>query len=390
MACSGLPSSRVIWSAIRRSFSTTSAGTSSRITYSGRMAAVQVARHVSAVEPGEPAELQLLLQARACFLDELLDRGARPGLRGQQRQPVGDPGLAGRARDLGGHLLEQVGLGDEVGLAVQLDEHAGLGTVEFGRHQAVGRGAGGPLVHVLGALEPEQLDRGLQVAVRLAQRVLAVHHAGAALVAKPLHVSGGEIRHVLVSHSDTSSVPAAACPSWSPGALSLAASPAVAAVTSLAASAVTSFAVAAVTSFAVAAVTWFAASFAAAALFAASFAAAAWSSAASAMAVRSSAWSAAAAVSLRIADSALISRAAAPSAAAAATVAVSAEPAWEPTSSSRSHSASGSSVPIWLPDGFSSPEAAPARAIRPSATASATTRVSSATLRIASSLPGIG
>ena len=35
-------------------------------------------------------------------------------------------------------------------------------------------------------------------------------------------------------------------------------------------------------------------------------------------------------------------------------------------------------------------EAAPARAIRPSATASATTLVSSATLRIASSLPGIG
>src|SRR6185312_4737222 len=88
---------------------------------------------------------------------------------------------------------------DEVGLAVQLDEHAGPGAVEFGHDQAVGRGAGGALVHVLGALEPEQFDRGLDVAVGFGERVLAVHHAGAGLLAKPLHVSGGEIRHVLVS-----------------------------------------------------------------------------------------------------------------------------------------------------------------------------------------------
>ena len=75
---------------------------------------------------------------------------------------------------------------------------------------------------------------------------------------------------------------------------------------------------------------------------------------------------------------------------AAALGALAAVAFWEPSSSSRSHSASGSSVPIWAPAGLSSPEAAPARAIRPSATASATTLVSSATLRIASSLPGIG
>ena len=64
-----------------------------------------------------------------------------------------------------------------------------------------------------------------------------------------------------------------------------------------------------------------------------------------------------------------------------------------PSSSARSHSASGSAAPS-TPSagaaGFSSPAAAPARAIRPSATASATTLVRSATLRIASSFPGIG
>ena len=57
------------------------------------------------------------------------------------------------------------------------------------------------------------------------------------------------------------------------------------------------------------------------------------------------------------------------------------------SSSSRSHSASGSSAPTpRSPLGLRAPE----RAIRPSATASATTRVSRATERIASSLPGIG
>src|SRR6266536_2965370 len=165
----------------------------------GRIAAMQVARHVAALEPGEPAELQLLLQARAGLVDQLLDGGARAGLGGQQRQPVGDLGGDRGFRDLPSCLLEQVGLRDEVRLAVQLDQHAGPGAVEFGHDQAVGRGAGGALVHVLGALEPEQLDRRLDVAVGFIECVLAIHHAGAGLLAEPLHVSGGKIRHVLVS-----------------------------------------------------------------------------------------------------------------------------------------------------------------------------------------------
>src|ERR1700726_999250 len=95
IACSGLPSSRVISSAIRRSFSTTSAGTSSRVTYwaggaaiccarafatargGGRqvpVGTVQVGGHVAAVEAGVPAELDLLLDRGAGLLDEQLDR----------------------------------------------------------------------------------------------------------------------------------------------------------------------------------------------------------------------------------------------------------------------------------------------------------------------------
>jgi hypothetical protein len=62
-----------------------------------------------------------------------------------------------------------------------------------------------------------------------------------------------------------------------------------------------------------------------------------------------------------------------------------------PSSSSRSHSASGSSAATTPGCGFSSPARAfPERAIRPSATAVAMILVSSSAERIASSLPGIG
>ena len=59
----------------------------------------------------------------------------------------------------------------------------------------------GPLADVLGALDAQRLDRGVEVAVGLDQGVLAVHHARAGQVAEPLHVSGGVVRHVLISRS---------------------------------------------------------------------------------------------------------------------------------------------------------------------------------------------
>ena len=83
-----------------------------------------------------------------------------------------------------------------------------------------------------------------------------------------------------------------------------------------------------------------------------------------------------------------------PAAAAAVPLLAAAAPlAWSLLCSrrSRSHSASGSSTPSSpAGDGLSSDSPAAPRAISPSATASATTRVSRETLRIASSFPGIG
>src|SRR5216683_1353986 len=83
------------------------------------------ALRAGALELGEPADLQLLLQRGAGLLQELLCRNARPDLQAEQGEPVGWLVLERGARDLARCLLEQIRLRDEVGLAVDLDEHPG-------------------------------------------------------------------------------------------------------------------------------------------------------------------------------------------------------------------------------------------------------------------------
>src|SRR6185312_10191901 len=309
---------------------------------------VQVGGHVAALKHGVAAELELLLDRGAGVLDQLLDGLAVLRDGPEQGQPVGRPVRQRRLRDLGRQLLEALVLRHEVGLAVQLDQNARGRAIELGDHQAVGGGPVGPLARVLDALLAQDLDGLVEVAVGLAQGVLAVHHAGPGQVPEPLDVSGGKIRHCLFLAMECLS---AACQRHS--ALSAAASGA--AVSVAAASVAASAAGVSV-----------AASAAGVSVAAASGAASAISASASASVVTGDSW---------------ISSAGAAAGAAAL-----------PASRSRSHSGSGSSLVAvnWSSDGFWSVSDAPAREMRPSATASATTRVSSATERIASSLPGIG
>src|SRR5215472_7299525 len=96
----------------------------------GAVGAVQVAGHVAAFEQGVPAELQLLLERGSCLLDELLGRGAGPYLQPQQRQPVEGPARQRGGGDVGRDLLEELGLGHEIGLTVQLNEDARAGAVQ--------------------------------------------------------------------------------------------------------------------------------------------------------------------------------------------------------------------------------------------------------------------
>src|SRR5579859_240386 len=73
----------------------------------GGVAAVQVGLDVARSEADEPAELELLLQARARLLDELLHGDAGPGLGAQQGQAVGPLAADGGVGDLLRGLLEQ-------------------------------------------------------------------------------------------------------------------------------------------------------------------------------------------------------------------------------------------------------------------------------------------
>ena len=91
--------------------------------------------HDRAVEDGNAAELDLLADADRELLDDLAD-GLVADRDGLERLGVGRLGLGGGVRDLLGGGDEVVVLGDEVGLAVQLDERAA-----GGRDQAGGRGA---------------------------------------------------------------------------------------------------------------------------------------------------------------------------------------------------------------------------------------------------------
>ncbi|EGJ74447.1 putative elongation factor Ts [Streptomyces sp. Tu6071] len=94
-----------------------------------------------------------------------------------------------------GDGLELLALGDEVGLALQLDEDAGGVVVgEEGDDGAVLGGAALALGDALLALDAEKLDGLVDVALGLVQRLLAVHHAGAGQLAELLDVGGGVVR----------------------------------------------------------------------------------------------------------------------------------------------------------------------------------------------------
>src|ERR671933_1726347 len=102
--------------------------------------------------------------------------------------------------DFAGEGLELVVPGDEVGLAVDLDEHADLARrVDVARDDPLRRGPLAPAGGLGLPADPQDLDRLLDVATRLLERRLAVHHPRARAVAQGLHV----LRRY--GHSDLSS-----------------------------------------------------------------------------------------------------------------------------------------------------------------------------------------
>ncbi len=79
--------------------------------------------------------------------------------------------------------------GDEVGVAVDLDQHADLrARVDVGLHGALGGDALAEVLDLLALLHAQDLDRLLDVAGGLGERLLAVHHPRARALAQGLHV----------------------------------------------------------------------------------------------------------------------------------------------------------------------------------------------------------
>ena len=111
-----------------------------------------------------------------------------------------DVGRIGRG-DLQAHVaaerLELLVAGDEVRLAIHLEEHADLAAdVDVAFDQAFLRGAGGKLVDLAAQLLAQERDRLLRVAVGLGESLFAVEQAGAGLFAQVAdHLSGNGDTH---------------------------------------------------------------------------------------------------------------------------------------------------------------------------------------------------
>ena len=87
---------------------------------------------------------------------------------------------------------------DEVGLGIDLDDHADI-VLDCDADEAVGGDAPALLGRLGEALLAQPVDGGLDVAVRLGQRVLAIHHARAGLLAQILDQPSGDRSHRISS-----------------------------------------------------------------------------------------------------------------------------------------------------------------------------------------------
>src|SRR6476661_7609904 len=146
---------------------------------------VEVGHALVALEARHAADLDLLADGGVGLVEQLLDGLAVLERARQERVRVGRAGGDGLREDLVGEGDELLALGDEVGLAVDLDEGADA-VGGRGRHETVGGRAALTLRDALEALDAKDLDR-----------LLDVHHAGARLLAQRLDVSGGVVRHAL-------------------------------------------------------------------------------------------------------------------------------------------------------------------------------------------------
>src|SRR4029079_6787527 len=105
-------------------------------------------------------------------------------------------------RDLAREVDAVVVTRDEVRVAGDLDQHADLAVgVDVGLHGALGGLAAAHLQRLVAEAHAQELRGGLDVAVGLLERLLAIHHARARAVAELLDLRGGDRGTHLASSS---------------------------------------------------------------------------------------------------------------------------------------------------------------------------------------------
>ena len=142
------------------------------------------------VQPLRAAQRHVLADGGDGVGDRVGDRAAAGIMRALDRLGVDAGALVERDREDAAHQrLEVVVAGDEVGFRIHLDDDAEIG-LDGDADQAVGGDAAALLGRLGEALLAQPVDRRLDVAGGLAERVLAVHHARAGLLAQILHQRG--------------------------------------------------------------------------------------------------------------------------------------------------------------------------------------------------------
>src|SRR5580765_9033 len=107
--------------------------------------------------------------------------------------------LGARGRDLHGEIAHQLRelrrARHEIGFAVDLDQHAdAIARVDVGLHQTLAGRALGALIGLGDAALAKRLDGGVEITIRLHQRLLALHHAGSGPLPELLHLVGCDHR----------------------------------------------------------------------------------------------------------------------------------------------------------------------------------------------------
>ena len=127
--------------------------------------------------------------------DRLSHRAAARVMRAEHLRRVDVGRVVERDREHAAHhRLEVIVAGDEVGFGIDLDNDADV-VLDGDADKAFGRNPPALLGRLGEALLAQPIDRRLDVAVGLAQRILAIHHARAGLFAQILDQSGGNGRH---------------------------------------------------------------------------------------------------------------------------------------------------------------------------------------------------